>query len=428
MINLQNPALPIAQDYIEIDRVIEAINNKLTSNITWLTNGYGRAYKSLDNTGGKRVIVPTVYLGKQGNDYRYTTVTPDNDKKGQCFFVVSRENINNFQTGNYSILTYDVAIIFSVNLELINEQLVTTDYFLQNCVAEVRNCLTRIVTGATNNITLSSVDFEFSDVFSGFDVSERQVLEKSPLAHFRFNGEITITEECITYAPEYIIPDGNLFIHLDAAKGVNSGTPGDGESVANWADQSGNNNDFSQSAGAFQPMFKASSINGLPAIDFTNSSYLERLLTAIPSAPAMSFWIVLQRAGTPNSGYGNPLIVSADNFISASNFLQVNELGDVNFNLNASTNALDKTLAPITNAPMCFGFVKSATQIEYYVNGVSIGLKIGAQSANRLAHFIGAWSNNYFNGYIPEFALYTEETNATKTTNINNYFTLKYNL
>jgi hypothetical protein len=202
MINLQNPSIPVQANPIEIDRAIVDLQTKLSDNITWLTHGYGRAYKNLDLTQNRTVFYPEVYLGTQNNSQRYTNISPDNDKTGQCFFLVTQELVNEFQQGQYAYLEYDVAIIFSVNLELINSVLLATDYFLQNCVAEVRNCLTRIPTGAPYQLVINDAQFLFEDVFAEFDLNDAQVLEKAPLTHFRLNTTITLQEECIDFAPE----------------------------------------------------------------------------------------------------------------------------------------------------------------------------------------------------------------------------------
>ena len=201
MINLQNPTLPIATDAIEIDKAIIEMQSFLSSEITWLTNGYGRAYKNLDIVNGNRLYFPEVYLGTQNNSQRYTNITPDNDKQGQCFFLVKSEDVSNYSFGNYSFLSYDVSIVFSVNLALINQTLLDTDYFLQNCIAEVRDVITRRFTPSFFTVEISSIDLLFSDVFSDFNLTKQQQTEKAPLAHFKINCNIGMNEDCIDVTP-----------------------------------------------------------------------------------------------------------------------------------------------------------------------------------------------------------------------------------
>lgn len=196
MILLQNPSVPTPTNPVEIDAAILDIKAKLESNLTWLTNGYGRTYKNLDARNGTTVFYPEVYLGTQNNSQRYVNISPDNDKQGQCFFYVFRENILQFNTNQYSYLSYDTAIVFSVNMDLINSTILETEIFQQNLVAQARDVLTRKLLGVNYNLTITSVDFLFENVFSEFDLADATQLEKAPLSHFRFNVTIQVPEAC----------------------------------------------------------------------------------------------------------------------------------------------------------------------------------------------------------------------------------------
>ena len=195
MILLQNPNIPTSVNPVEIDSAIIDIKTELEV-LPWLTNGYGRAFKNLDITNGERVYFPEIYLGKQNGSYRYTNISPDNDKQGQCFFYVRRETISEYQTGMYSFLNYDVALIFSVNMELINATLTETDIFQQVLVAQVRDVLTRQILGKSYVLKVNTVEFLFEDVFREFNLSEQSTMEKSPLSHFRFNISVKMPETC----------------------------------------------------------------------------------------------------------------------------------------------------------------------------------------------------------------------------------------
>ena len=203
MILLQNPNMPVPTNAVEIDAAILDIKGHLEAGLTWLTNGYGRTYKNLDARNGTTVFYPEAYLGEQNNSHRYINLSPDNDKQGQCFFYVVRETISQFQPGMYSFLSYDTAIIFSVNMELINDALLQTEIYQQILVAQVRDVLTRQLLGSSYQLTITSVDFLFETVFAEFDLADAQQLEKAPLSHFRFNVTIQLPEACPTpsFAP-----------------------------------------------------------------------------------------------------------------------------------------------------------------------------------------------------------------------------------
>lgn len=192
----QNPIIPTPTNPIEIDRAIVDMLDKLNSGLVWLTHGYPRAYKNLDVTQSKEPrFYPEIYLGQDVNTQKYFISTPDNDKQGQCFFYVRRENVSEWQAGQYPFLSYEVALIFSANLSLINQALLNTEYFEQNLVNEVRTVLINNV-GVPYNFAVASVDYDFQDVFREFQVSDQQQLEKSPLCHFRFNLTIEMQAEC----------------------------------------------------------------------------------------------------------------------------------------------------------------------------------------------------------------------------------------
>jgi len=194
MNNLQNPTLPVQQDPVEIDRAIIDLQGVLDSGLPWLTHPYGRAYRNIDNSNKKRSNYPQVYLGVDRNQAKYFTVTPDNDKQGQSFFLVDKEVLTGQQQGSYGFLNYNVAIIFSVNLELINESLLQTDLFTANLVKQVRSVL-RNNLGAFYQAKVINIDYRPEEVFRGLSV-ELETIEKAPLQHFRVNIKLVMQEEC----------------------------------------------------------------------------------------------------------------------------------------------------------------------------------------------------------------------------------------
>tara|TARA_R100001460_G_C3469200_1_gene166945 strand:+ start:58 stop:657 length:600 start_codon:yes stop_codon:yes gene_type:complete len=196
MILLQNPNEPVPTNPVEIDAAIVDLQSKLSDNIRWLTHAYGRAYRNIDLSTGERIYFPEIYLGEQNNSYRYLNVTPDNDKTGQCFFFVQQENISEFSIGQNSLLTYNVAIIFSVNLKLINEVLLSTEIYTQRLISEVRDYLTRQLMPTSYILTLQSVFTRFQQVFSEFNITEDKGKNHAPLQHFRFNATIQMREAC----------------------------------------------------------------------------------------------------------------------------------------------------------------------------------------------------------------------------------------
>lgn len=193
MINLQNPNIPAPVAAIEIDKAIFETQMILDLKIPWLTNNYGRAYRHLDKPGLK-LYFPEVYVG--GEKKSYHRVTPDNDKKGMCFFVVGKEENKSFEKYSQNFLTWKVGIVFWVNLKLINEPLLENEFFVQNLIADVRNVLTNLVGHLAHDIKIKDVEREFNEIFKEFSLEEKNEYLRAPYSAFRFNCEFTTREDC----------------------------------------------------------------------------------------------------------------------------------------------------------------------------------------------------------------------------------------
>lgn len=189
MTDLQNPSVPPPIQAIEIDKAIFDIQLLLETKLSWLSHNYGRCYKFKEQRTQK-LYFPQIYIG----DNNYFTVTPDNDKKGMCFFVVGKERIRNFQQYEQNFITWEVGIIFNVNLELINNPLSKNELFTQNLISDVR----KVLTNSGLNIEIKEVVRDFRDIYREFSLSEDEQYLRAPLQGFRFNCEITLLEDCFT--------------------------------------------------------------------------------------------------------------------------------------------------------------------------------------------------------------------------------------
>ena len=207
--SVQYPIIPIATNPVGIDAVVIDLQGLLNSNLSWLSDGLGRAYKmNKVRSNGAAQILPLVYLGT--SNYTYFSAQPDNDKQGQNFILVGDGLHINQQQGFYSILEYDISIIFSVNLKLINAPLLLTEDFTQNLIAQVREVLLRQTLGKPYNIGQITETRLFGDVYSEFDI-----LDDSPntgkamteMAYFRFNFSTQIKETC----PVPVLPSITCF-------------------------------------------------------------------------------------------------------------------------------------------------------------------------------------------------------------------------
>ena len=194
MINLQNGSVPTPVDAIEIDKAVLDLQTRLSASLSWLSHGYGKTYRNIDVSQGLTVYFPEVFLGNNA----YMRVTPDNDKQGQSLILVGNEEVLDNDLGQNSHLQYDVSIIFTANLKLINSTLLETEYYQQNLIRDVRHVLQSATLGAFYQITMDSIDRDFTDVWREFNIEEKRGISHAPFTHFRVNCTVTLKEDCVT--------------------------------------------------------------------------------------------------------------------------------------------------------------------------------------------------------------------------------------
>ena len=438
MILLQNPNMPVPTNAVEIDAAILDIKAHLEAGLTWLTNGYGRTYKNLDARNGTTVFYPEAYLGEQNNSHRYINLSPDNDKQGQCFFYVVKETISQFQPGMYSFLSYDTAIIFSVNMELIDDILLETEIYQQILVAQVRDVLTRQLIGSSYQLSITSVDFLFETVFAEFDLADAQQLEKAPLSHFRFNCTIQLPEECPvpTIIPGPFMTGMSLWLKADA--GVNGGIVANGDPVDTWADQSGKGNDFTQAVFVNQPTFLDVGVNGRSGISFTSPNILESIGTNFfLSNEGVVFVVCKKNAPSTGGQYGVVLTLNASNYAAAGSSHMILSAFDVlggfpsnsyYFNMFNSSLELDFGLSGTSGTILTTK--KTLTDSEGKRDGVVVDTGTGAQTLAQTYNSIGQWGvvGRTFEGEVYEVIIYEYAISDTEIVQTENYLKLKYNI
>lgn len=197
MIKQLNPQIPLALNPVEIDKAIIDLQYKLETNLSWLTNAYGRAYRFLRLNDEKRVYYPEIYTGIKNGAPQYYRTMPDNLKKGSCFFVVGSELINDFSQNSSNFLKYPVSIIFQVNLAEINKVQLSTEIFTQNLIMEVRNVLTNLMNGTEYRFDLTKIIRDFQEVYKEFSLDELRNFSMAPLDSFRVEGFISLYQDCL---------------------------------------------------------------------------------------------------------------------------------------------------------------------------------------------------------------------------------------
>ena len=437
MILLQNPNMPVPTNAVEIDAAILDIKAHLEAGLSWLTNGYGRTYKNLDARNGTTVFYPEAYLGEQNNSQRYINLSPDNDKQGQCFFYVVKETISQFQPGMYSYLSYDTAIIFSVNMELINDALLQTEIFQQILVAQVRDVLTRDLLGSAYQLSISSVDFLFENVYSEFDLADATQLEKAPLSHFRFNCTIKLPETCPT--PLIVpIPDPPLVgmsLWLKGDAGVNGGIVSNGDPVSLWQDQSGQSNDFVQGVFVNQPTFIDSGLNSKPGLSFTSPNYLAKSASLFVANEGVIFVVCKKNAPATGGQLANIITLGViSHGIAGSLFMTLMAVDTLagfvtnSYSINMVTPSLDTSYGVSGANGTLLTTKKTNTNLEAKRDGVLVNTSSGSQSLGNNYNIIGQFFNSAqtFEGEIYEIIIYENLISDAEIITVENYLKNKY--
>jgi len=189
-----NQIVPQPLEAIEIDKEIYNIEALLNTNLAWLEQGYGRAYRKIENDKGT-IYYPEVYRGTVQGKPEYIRTTYNENIKSMCYFVVGKEEQMNFENQSYNYLKWNVGLIFLVNLDKINSALLDTEIFTQNLIREVRQLLTQALTKSTR-YKLKSVEREYREIFREYTMSEFRNTMTAPHDCFRINFDIELQEEC----------------------------------------------------------------------------------------------------------------------------------------------------------------------------------------------------------------------------------------
>jgi hypothetical protein len=193
MVNLQNKPIIIGTP-IEIEKATNQLR-LLLANLPWITHPYHIAQKFYRKENSKVFYYPETYCPTVNDKYGYHRLTADNDYKGMFFFLVGQEN-NDFNANQENFLDYEVAIIFSVNLKLIDNLKLNQGLFTQELIKDVRKLLTNNIANFDFQYTLNTVTRDLKEVYREFTLDDIEQYNRAPIQCFRFNLTLKIQEEC----------------------------------------------------------------------------------------------------------------------------------------------------------------------------------------------------------------------------------------
>src|ERR1700756_585302 len=230
-----------------------------------------------------------------------------------------------------------------------------------------------------------------------------------------------------------------LWLRADAG----TSTTTNSVAISSWADQSGNNNNVSQSTANLQPLYMSSIINGFPCIWFdnvsnTNDKMLGKNSTTLDGTTGYTFFTVTR----PQSLDGNARAIiskrttvsvqeSFMHFFYSSNkvFVDIETTDD---RYNTTTTFSNNTNYIIDQ--LYDGSLAKASRCKSYVN---CNLDITSAETNTIVPnnisplIIGSTDSadgRPFGGYMAELIIYRRALNNAERYIVDNYLSAKYNI
>ena len=210
----------------------------------------------------------------------------------------------------------------------------------------------------------------------------------------------------------------------------------DGDPVASWSDLSGNSNHATQGTTAAKPLYKASIVNGRPAVLFDGVDDWLALTAAVgtilTSAAKTVFVVSKLVAAVSNSrifSVSNAALNSTRSCIllnGAPEYQTSYTTGSAQGNFSWSGIVASTSVAQILEV------VQSGTSISGRVNGTQYGSAndAGSEAAGSgaaLGSGANGWSG-FLSGYVLEFIVYNRALSTTEATAVRRYLGARYGL
>ena len=202
--------IPKKENPVLLDKVIQDIQDALTSKLKWLNYAFGRAYKLVEHgSDGSKFIYPAAYIGNS----EYVSLLPNDNFGNFCWFDIydPQEIINVVQS--LPQFTFSGAVVFWFDL---NSIFADSDAMYAE---EVKNEIVQILTGPglvkdLGKITINKIYERFENIYKGYALEKVyntwsykgkgiQEIDKQffmhPYTGIRFEFTITTRELCQRY-------------------------------------------------------------------------------------------------------------------------------------------------------------------------------------------------------------------------------------
>ncbi len=229
------------------------------------------------------------------------------------------------------------------------------------------------------------------------------------------------------------ISDLVLFLDAQAIKTLENNDP-----VDNWHDQSPLGNDAIQANVNLQPTFRTSGVNGLPAIYFNGSSWLECIPHSAITISDYSIFMVIQSTATTSQQLGLCAMTDAAHPYRYFSYLNRYSAGTLiaTFDGSSVNNDINDTLNGAYNNGSAHLFTTYTAGNTVYMRGDG-GLmtknytepKDASNAINEIT--IGCITNTHnsiFKGYISEIIVYKKILSPTELSQVETYLLNKWGI
>ena len=220
------------------------------------------------------------------------------------------------------------------------------------------------------------------------------------------------------------IPRSGLIQWLRASNVTTSGS-----NVTTWNDVSGSLNDASN--GSNQPTLVSNAVNGLPAVNFSGSQFLQAPAGFSTFTSGLTSMLVGKpasvSAGARLFDYGNG--ATSDNIIMS--LPSSTGLTFSTYNSSTGSSATASSGVTLGNFQLLEALYNGSNTVNLYVNGASVGSSSSMQTLQNLtrnSNYIGQDNSggNRYNGQIAEMLLWNRQLTPAERAAVEGYLLSKY--
>jgi len=233
-----------------------------------------------------------------------------------------------------------------------------------------------------------------------------------------------------------------LWLKADAG----TSTTTNGVALATWTDQSGNGNTASQATATLQPLYKANVINGMPAIQFDNTSGANADVLVVPDNNSLdnTNGLTIFAVTQPNTldGAARTIVSKRVNVGNQESYMVFFLTSDkLNFDIDGNGDRFATATTFVANTNYLIGMVydgtlAAASRVRVFVNETLDNASARSESSNTIPNYasditIGLTNvadGRPYGGHIAELIIYRAALNAAERLVVSNYLSAKYNI